>query len=71
MKPPCKDCQNRRTACHDTCERFKAYKDEREAEKAYTKQMNDSGRVEPYNHYNDMHYRRVSNIKPKTHWGDR
>lgn len=39
MKPPCKDCQNRRTACHDTCERYKAYKAELDAQRVYTQQM--------------------------------
>lgn len=25
-KPPCKDCQDRHTACHDKCEKYKAWK---------------------------------------------
>lgn len=39
MKTPCKDCQNRRTACHDTCERYKAYKAELDAQRSYTYKM--------------------------------
>ena len=25
-KPPCKDCEDRFTACHDKCEKYKAWK---------------------------------------------
>lgn len=25
-KPPCKDCPNRYPACHDKCEKYKAWK---------------------------------------------
>lgn len=25
-KPPCKDCKDRHRACHDECERYKAFK---------------------------------------------
>lgn len=30
--PPCKDCIDRHTACHDRCDRFKEYKEIREKE---------------------------------------
>lgn len=30
MKPPCKNCPDRSTACHDTCERYQAYKEHRQ-----------------------------------------
>lgn len=43
--PCCKDCPTRHTACHDHCERFKAWRAEHEAEASYTKQMTDSGKV--------------------------
>ena len=25
-KPPCKDCTDRHTACHDSCDRYKEWK---------------------------------------------
>lgn len=39
MLTPCKDCPARRTACHDTCERYKEYRAELDAQRAYTYQM--------------------------------
>lgn len=30
MKPPCKNCPDRSTACHDTCERYQAYNKHRQ-----------------------------------------
>lgn len=69
--PCCKDCVERHTACHDQCKKFKEYKLEREAEKAYTKRMNDSGRCVPYDHYKDIRSRRMSGNKPKTYWADK
>ena len=27
---PCKDCKDRHTACHDSCEVFKSYKEEKD-----------------------------------------
>ena len=29
MKAPCKGCTGRHTACHDTCERYRAWIDEK------------------------------------------
>lgn len=63
MIAPCKDCLLRHPACHDSCEVFSAWKAEREAERAYTKQMNECGRCVPYDHYKDMHLRRCRNRK--------
>jgi len=31
VKPPCKDCPERNELCHATCEKYKAYRAEREA----------------------------------------
>lgn len=45
MTTPCKDCPSRHTACHDTCERYKAYKTELDAQRAYTRQMSRSHSV--------------------------
>lgn len=28
---PCQDCKDRKLLCHDSCEKYQAYKDEREA----------------------------------------
>lgn len=39
MLNPCKDCPARHTACHDTCEQYKAWKAAHDAEIAYTKTM--------------------------------
>lgn len=69
-KAPCKDCQQRFEACHDTCQKYKAWKAAHDAEAAYTKEMNDCGRCVPYNHNRDMHQRRSSSNRPKAHWGD-
>lgn len=30
MNAPCKDCPNRHEVCHDSCERYQAFKQERE-----------------------------------------
>lgn len=30
MRPPCKDCPGRRELCHATCERYLAYREERD-----------------------------------------
>lgn len=69
--PCCKDCTERYKACHDTCEKFKAWKAEAAAEQEYTKRMNDSGRCVPYDHYKDIRSRRTSGNKPKTYWADK
>lgn len=29
LRPPCKDCPDRRLACHDHCEKYKAFDAER------------------------------------------
>lgn len=39
MRPPCKDCAARHTACHDRCERYRAWKAEQAAQAAYTRTM--------------------------------
>lgn len=31
MTPPCKDCKDRETGCHIVCERYRAFREEREA----------------------------------------
>jgi hypothetical protein len=30
MRPPCKDCPDRHELCHATCERYLAYREERD-----------------------------------------
>ena len=46
-KPPCKDCEDRHTACHSHCERFKEYKYNLEEKKR--KERNEK-------HYQDLHF---------------
>ena len=36
MANPCKDCPARHLACHDSCEKFKAWREEHKAERTYT-----------------------------------
>jgi len=38
VKLPCKDCQNRHLACHDTCKDYIAAKEEHVKEKNYLKE---------------------------------
>ena len=42
--PPCKGCEERHTACHDRCSRYKAWKAEaekiKEAQRAYADERN-------------------------------
>jgi len=33
---PCKDCPDRHTACHDSCERYAEYKRQLKAQRTYT-----------------------------------
>lgn len=66
----CKDCEDRHAACHDTCERYKAWKAEYKAEQAYTKEMLECGRCVKYDHYKDMRSRTSRRFKPKTYWAD-
>lgn len=42
VKLPCKDCPDRHTACHDTCSKYKAAKDESYEEYKWMKQKNSS-----------------------------
>lgn len=43
--PPCKDCEERHTACHDKCPKYKEWQAEvhrvKEARKAYEDSRND------------------------------
>jgi hypothetical protein len=45
MKSPCKDCQNRYTACHDTCEKYIEFRKERRNEVDF---LNNCSRKGPY-----------------------
>lgn len=38
MRAPCKDCPKRRPLCHDRCETYRRWKEEKAKETAYTKQ---------------------------------
>lgn len=51
---PCKDCPDRCTACHDRCERFRAWQVEREKENAYNRGLTRFGCVYHYGH-DDKH----------------
>lgn len=35
---PCKDCPKRHPLCHDRCETYRSWKEERAKEAAYTRQ---------------------------------
>lgn len=37
--PPCKGCTKRHPGCHDKCEGYHEWKENREAEKEYLKKM--------------------------------
>jgi hypothetical protein len=50
--PPCKDCVERHTACHDHCERFKEYKAIREKENEARRQYE----RKPFVQYNPFDY---------------
>ncbi len=28
MKAPCKDCENRKVLCHESCQKYKSYKEQ-------------------------------------------
>ncbi len=40
MTGPCKGCQDRHPACHDMCEKYKAWKTERDAAMAWLREQN-------------------------------
>lgn len=41
-----KECPDRRPACHDSCEKYKAWKRENQKEKAYTKEKEYAGKID-------------------------
>ena len=45
MKNPCKDCPDRHLGCHSKCERYKAWKKEREELKEKARIYNDTHRI--------------------------
>lgn len=55
---PCKGCMDRHTACSDKCDKYKEWRTECKAEKAYTKSMNENAHEYNYNHRADMRARR-------------
>ena len=42
MKGPCKECTERHTACHDTCEKFAQWREEHEKAKAWLRKENEN-----------------------------
>lgn len=40
---PCKDCPKRHPLCHDQCETYRRWKEERAKEATYTQQKNEDG----------------------------
>lgn len=42
MKPPCKECPDRVLGCHKTCEKYLAYREQLDAERAQKTTENDS-----------------------------
>lgn len=54
VKHFCKDCPNRHTICHDTCEKYQKYKQELAVESAYNRAM--TGSIGVYHRdYEDRH----------------
>lgn len=45
MKPPCKKCTDRAEACHDTCPRFAAWREQHKAEIRYTNAQHAAERI--------------------------
>lgn len=45
MTAPCKDCPERHTACHDTCPRFAAWREQHSAERVYTNACHATERI--------------------------
>lgn len=43
--PCCKDCPARHLACHDSCEKFKSWREEHKAERAYTNRNQAAERI--------------------------
>jgi hypothetical protein len=48
---PCKDCTDRHRACHDHCEKFKAWKDDEHKKKQYLKD-----KIENHHELNFLRY---------------
>ena len=42
-RAPCKDCPKRHPLCHDQCEAYRRWKEERAKEAAYTRQKKEDG----------------------------
>lgn len=53
----CLNCKSRHTACHDTCEKYKAEKKDFEERKAFVHELNHSQSVYHRN-YEDKHRKR-------------
>lgn len=51
-KPPCKDCKDRFTACHDKCEKYKAWKSRLDEVNKRRKEYNEK----PFVQYNPFDY---------------
>ena len=45
MTAPCKGCEKRAPGCHGPCERYKAFKEKKEAENNWLREMNQSAQV--------------------------
>ena len=43
MRAPCRDCLKRHPLCHDQCEAYRRWKEEKAKEVAYTKQKKEDG----------------------------
>lgn len=41
IMPPCKDCPDRHQACHDRCEKYKAFSAERAKSNKYNREKNE------------------------------
>lgn len=43
VQAPCKDCADRKLGCHSTCEKFKTYEKQRDAEKILIREQRNYG----------------------------
>ena len=64
MNAPCRDCPDRHEACHDHCDRYKAYKAERERIRL---ERQASGHIHFMNEAKDKAYRKKLNRYKRNH----
>ena len=51
IKAPCKNCPERHEACHDRCEKYRAFRDERVKVNEWLTKANNGAVTPPRRHY--------------------